>query len=142
MDKIDEPANDVNMFKSSPPRRSVPTKLADGLPTSKKTTKAVVVTPDKKKVEKAMFDLDLPDIPDEVVEIDDHDVAPPVAPIYRRTRLLAFTQAALVKAGVLVQVYNYKKVKELPLRGGKQLTVEKGEPVTFYKVAGRCKSDL
>ena len=78
-----------------------------------------------------------------------------------RKRLPDFTQRALVKAGILVQVrnciyalnnklniidqfddsllhtaqvYNYKKAKELPLRGGKMLQVEAKETVTFYKV--------
>ena len=32
------------------------------------------------------------------------------------------------------QVYNYKKAKELPLRGGKMLKVEAKQTVTFYKV--------
>jgi len=55
-------------------------------------------------------------------------------PVYQRKRLPDFTQRALVKAGILVQVYNYKKAKELPLRGGKMLKVDAQQTVTFYKV--------
>merc|ERR1712130_591575 len=40
----------------------------------------------------------------------------------------------LIKSGILVQVYNYKKDKKLPLKGGIELSVSKGEPVTFFKV--------
>ena len=73
-------------------------------------------------------------------------------PVYRRNRLLAFSQMALIKAGVLVQVctvlycpvpyctvqvYDYKKSKDLPLKGGKVLTTTRGVPVTFYKVGQR-----
>jgi len=56
-------------------------------------------------------------------------------PVYQRKRLPDFTQRALVKAGILVQVYNYKKAKELPLRGGKMLKVDAQQTVTFYKVS-------
>jgi len=66
--------------------------------------------------------------------VESSPVARARVPTYRRKELQNFTQRALVKAGILVQVYNYKKAKELPLRGGRILKVEAQQKVTFYKV--------
>ena len=40
----------------------------------------------------------------------------------------------LIDHGVLVQVYNYKKDKKLPLKGKLELNAKKGVQVTFFKV--------
>ena len=56
------------------------------------------------------------------------------APNYNRKLLLSVPHEALIKAGVLVQVYNYKKDKKLPLKGGLELSAKKGVTVTFFKV--------
>ena len=55
-------------------------------------------------------------------------------PNYNRKHLLTVPHKDLIKSGVLVQVYNYKKDKKLPLKGGIELSVSKAEPVTFFKV--------
>jgi len=55
-------------------------------------------------------------------------------PNYNRKHLLSVPHKELISSGVLVQVYNYKKEKKLPLKGKIELTVKKGEPVTFFKV--------
>merc|ERR1712227_308472 len=48
--------------------------------------------------------------------------------------LLSVPHEDLINAGVLVQVNNYKKDKQLPLKGGLELSTKKGETVTFFKV--------
>ena len=53
---------------------------------------------------------------------------------YRPDKLLTFTREALVRRGVLVQTYNCKRDKELPLKGDVVLKVNKQTPVTFYKL--------
>ncbi|XP_023336035.1 uncharacterized protein LOC111707208 isoform X3 [Eurytemora carolleeae] len=53
---------------------------------------------------------------------------------YKKKLLLSVPKESLVENGILVQEYNYKKNKELPLKGGMQLVVEKMVPVVFYKV--------
>ena len=57
-----------------------------------------------------------------------------VTPNYNRKLLLSVPHEDLIKAGVLVQVNNYKKDKQLPLKGGLELSTKKGETVTFFKV--------
>ena len=44
------------------------------------------------------------------------------------------TSALASASDLLNQVYNYKKPKDLPLKGGKTLNVKMGLPCTFYKV--------
>ena len=56
------------------------------------------------------------------------------APSYNRKLLLSVPHDELIKTGVLVQVYNYKKDKKLPLKGDLELSAKKGVPVTFFKV--------
>jgi len=55
-------------------------------------------------------------------------------PNYNRKHLLSVPHPTLISSGILVQVYNYKKDKKLPLKGNTELSVKKGEPVTFFKV--------
>merc|ERR1712183_821633 len=55
-------------------------------------------------------------------------------PNYNRKHLLSVPHPTLISSGILVQVYNYKKNKKLPLKGNTELSVKKGEPVTFFKV--------
>ena len=56
------------------------------------------------------------------------------APNYNRTHLLSVPKNILTDNGVLVQVYNYKKDKQLPLKGGLELSAKKGVATTFFKV--------
>ena len=63
--------------------------------------------------------------------------SPPPArarPTYNRSHLLAVPAALLDNHGILVQTYNYKKDKQLPLKGGTELNTKVGNPVTFFKV--------
>jgi len=53
---------------------------------------------------------------------------------YNRKHLLSVSRDTLIASGILVQVYNYKKDKKLPLKGNTELSVIQGEAVTFYKV--------
>lgn len=55
-------------------------------------------------------------------------------PNYNRKQLLSIPHDTLISSGILVQVYNYKKEKKLPLKGGTEISVKKGEPVAFFKV--------
>lgn len=48
--------------------------------------------------------------------------------------MLSVSREVLIQNGVLVQVYNYKKDKKLPLKGKLELSVKKGAEVTFIKV--------
>ena len=48
--------------------------------------------------------------------------------------MLSVSREVLIQNGVLVQVYNYKKDKKLPLKGKLELSVKKGAEVTFFKV--------
>merc|ERR1719480_390362 len=57
-----------------------------------------------------------------------------MAPNYNRKPLLSVSREVLIQNGVLVQVYNYKKDKKLPLKGKLELSVKKGAEVTFFKV--------
>jgi len=57
-----------------------------------------------------------------------------IPPNYNRKHLLSVSQDTLIASGILVQVYNYKKDKKLPLKGNTELSVIQGEAVTFYKV--------
>ena len=56
------------------------------------------------------------------------------APRYNRKHLLSVSHEVLIKNGILVQVYNYKKDKKLPLKGKLEISVKKGTEVTFFKV--------
>merc|ERR1712098_705545 len=58
----------------------------------------------------------------------------PVVSNYNRKHLLSVSHDVLIVSGVLVQVYNYKKDKKLPLKGKLELSALKGTPVTFFKV--------
>jgi len=58
----------------------------------------------------------------------------PAKPSYNPLKLLDFTKEVLIQKGILVQTYCYKKNKELPLKNGMTLQVNKQTPVTFYKV--------
>lgn len=58
----------------------------------------------------------------------------PTKPSYNPAKLLDFTKEFLLQKGILVQNYIYKKNKELPLKNGMTLSVNKGTPVNFYKV--------
>ena len=53
---------------------------------------------------------------------------------YNRNHLLKVSHEVLIDHGVLVQVYNYKKDKKLPLKGKLELNAKKGVQVTFFKV--------
>ena len=55
-------------------------------------------------------------------------------PRYNRKHLLSVSHEVLIKNGILVQVYNYKKDKKLPLKGKLEISVKKGTEVTFFKV--------
>ena len=58
----------------------------------------------------------------------------PSVPRYNRKHLLSVPHKDLIEKGVLVQVYNYKKDKKLPLKGNLELSAKKGVSVTFFKV--------
>merc|ERR1719186_1302470 len=53
---------------------------------------------------------------------------------YNPNKLLEYSKEDLLKKGVLVQNYCYKKNKDLPLKNGVSLSVKKQTPVTFYKI--------
>jgi len=103
------------------------------------------LTPETKEV--STFDLFL--TPEKTKEVSTFDLtsspevspckpcSPPPArarPTYNRSHLLAVPAALLDKHGILVQTYNYKKDKQLPLKGGIELNTKVGNPVTFFKV--------
>ena len=95
-------------------------------------------SPPPEKVEAsggAVFDLNSsPEISPVKEKIVPKPARQTAAPSYNRKLLLSVPHQALIKTGVLVQVYNYKKDKKLPLKGNLELSAKKGVPVTFFKV--------
>ena len=97
-----------------------------------KIKSAVLTTPDLKD-SRPVFDLN--SSPE--MSPDQETVRKPVkatAPNYNRRHLLSVPHEVLIQHGVLVQVYNYKKDKKLPLKGNLELSAKKGVSVTFFKV--------
>ena len=84
----------------------------------------------QRETEEAVFDLtESPKcVPDKKVS------SIKTVPRYNRKHLLSVSHEVLIKNGILVQVYNYKKDKKLPLKGKLEISVIKGTEVTFFKV--------
>jgi hypothetical protein len=57
----------------------------------------------------------------------------PISDFDDPTEFKRYTKEELASQGIIVQIRQYKNAKQLPVVGGKKVTAEKGQAVTFYK---------
>ena len=114
-------------------------KSARALFTSRTFDNNVIKKNDQQKKQPEKVEKDKKDAPEVIITATQRSVTPEkrknsrISDFDDPTEFKRYPKEELASHGIIVQTRQYKNAKQLPVVGGKKVTAEKGQAVTFYK---------